>query len=538
MQRGASAANVLIDQISDWLMGEALGFTPLPQLVEGAIARVHAAGIPILRFHTAFNVLHPLYHGMGITWKRGQPLEVETYARTVDNPAPQWLASPLKHMIDKRLFSLRRHLQGPEALLDFPLLEDLRKLGATDYFAFVVPFGQSNDGLVGSWVTDRRGGFSSAEIAALMRIERRLAVACRMMIRGQVAENVVTTYLGPNAGRRVLAGQIKRGDGETIPAVIWYSDLRGSTAMAERLGRDDYTNVLNCYFECIGRAVTEAGGEILNFIGDAVLAIFPLADRPNGAKPAAARAFAGAQDAFRRITATNLGRKGQGLPELSFGLALHIGNVMFGNIGIPERLSFSVIGSSVNQVARHGRIDQDAETEFPRQQILCRCIAAGLGAARRPCGPRRGRADRAVRAQGGVRVKQREDPVHASHRSRARHRRRHPRRTCGAHGHAERVLRRRSAFVFLAGEHPSRRIRFRGRAAHACRRARPRHSLLAGRGFPAQSKKRYSRSKNAFGGLPRRACGAALDARGVRRRRRFSNACGDDGTDDGGLARR
>jgi adenylate cyclase len=383
MQRGGGTANVLIDQISDWLMGEALGFAPIPQLVEGAIARVHAAGIPIFRFHTSFNVLHPLYHGMGITWRRDRPLEVATFAQTRDNPAPQWQLSPLKHMIDRRITSLRRRLTGAEALLDFPILGDLRDQGATDYYGFIVPFGPSDDGLIGSWVTDRAGGFSNAELASLMRIERRLAVACRMMIRGQVAENVVATYLGPSAGKRVLAGQIKRGDGETIPAVIWYSDLRGSTAMAERLGRDEYTHVLNSYFECIGGAVTGAGGEILSFIGDAVLAIFPLGPGADGAKTAAGRAYDAGQDAFRRLAATNEGRRSQAQPELAFGLALHIGDVMFGNIGIPERLSFSVIGSSVNQVAR---LEELTKT-LGRNLLVSRPFADALPASWEPLGP-------------------------------------------------------------------------------------------------------------------------------------------------------
>jgi adenylate cyclase len=237
-------------------------------------------------------------------------------------------------------------------MFDFPILEELRKAGATDYYAFLIPFGGGeDDGLIGSWVTDRKRGFFDADLRALHRIQRRLAVACRMTIRGQVAENVVETYLGRSAGERVLAGQIRRGDGETIPAVIWYSDLRGSTAMAEALSREAYTEVLNCYFECIGGAILEAGGEILDFIGDAVLAIFPIGAAAQRGE-ACGRAFAAAEDAHRRLDRTNAGRAQHAMPQLEFGLGLHVGDVMFGNIGTPGRLSFSVIGPSVNQVAR------------------------------------------------------------------------------------------------------------------------------------------------------------------------------------------
>jgi len=353
MTRNAPAerANVLIDQITDWLMGEALGEPDIDSLIEGTAGRVEAAGIPINRLNVAFTILHPLYRAFNITWRRGAALEVTQLVRNQEADTLAWQQSPLNHMIQRQLTTLRRRLTGPGATLDFPLLTELSAQGSTDYFAFAIPFGRTTtDGLVGSWVTDRKRGFLDEDLRALTRIQRRLAVALRMTIRRQVAENVVATYLGRGAGQRVLAGQIRRGDGETIPAVVWYSDLRGSTAMAESLDRDAYTTVLNCYFGCIGGAVMEAGGEILDFIGDAVLAIFPVDG--TGAGDACARALAAAHEAQRRLDGTNLERAGGGMPQLSYGLGLHLGEVMFGNIGTPERLSFSVIGPSVNQVAR------------------------------------------------------------------------------------------------------------------------------------------------------------------------------------------
>jgi adenylate cyclase len=349
----ANHPNILIDNVTDWLMGEALGEPNVEHLVEGTAARVDAAGIPIQRFHISFNMLHPLYSGMSLTWRRGEAVEVTRLERTLDNDTPAWAKSPLNHMIQRRITSLRRKLTGPEAMLDFPILEELRQGGATDYYAFLIPFADGKeDGLVGSWVTDRKRGFFDADLRALHRIQRRLAVACRMTIRGKLAENVAATYLGRGAGERVLAGQIRRGDGETIPAVIWYSDLRGSTAMAEQLSREAYTEVLNCYFECAGGAILDAGGEILDFIGDAILAIFPVDGEAAHRGEACSRAFAAAHDAQRRIDGTNAERAKHGMPQLAYGLALHVGDMMFGNIGTPNRLSFSVIGPSVNQVAR------------------------------------------------------------------------------------------------------------------------------------------------------------------------------------------
>jgi adenylate cyclase len=377
MARIPRAGAILVDRVSDWLMECALGRASLPELVQGTAVRVNAVGIPVSRFHISLSVLHPLYRGMALTWRRGEELATDLHdavpifapsrgagvqINTFVNETTAWRESPFRHMIEHRLPHLRRRLSGPEALLDFPILTEFAAAGHTDYLAFAVPFGEASaavqqesggpDGIVGSWTTDRRTGFSEPELTALMRIEPLFAAACRMTVRGHVAENVVATYLGRNAGRRVLSGQIRRGDGETLAAVIWYSDLRGSTKLAETIARERYTSILNSYFECVGSPIVEAGGEILDFIGDAVLAIFPLAGSRSQQSQTAARALAAAQHAFARSAEANVGRRSEDLPELAFGLALHAGDVMFGNIGTPDRLSFSVIGSSVNEVAR------------------------------------------------------------------------------------------------------------------------------------------------------------------------------------------
>lgn len=246
---------------------------------------------------------------------------------------------------------LRRRLTGEEALVDFPVLAELRDAGATDYLAYLIYFGGGpRDGIAGSWATDRPTGFSDRDIQSLLRVQRRFGVAAKMRIREKIAENVVHTYLGRNAGRRVLRGQIQRGDGETLRAAIWYSDLRGSTRMADALPRDDYIRTLNGYFECAGGAVVAQDGEVLSFIGDAILAIFPIDGDTAG--EACSRALAAARKAQARLEVLNESRRAAGLEPLSFGLGLHLGDVLFGNVGLPERVSFSVIGATVNEVAR------------------------------------------------------------------------------------------------------------------------------------------------------------------------------------------
>ena len=202
-----------------------------------------------------------------------------------------------------------------------------------------------------SWATDRPGGFDEDDMAALRRVQARLAVGVKMANREATALNVLTAYLGAKAGRRVLDGQIQRGDGDSLHAVIWYSDLRGSTPLAEGLSGPDFLALLNGYFECTAGAVLDHGGEVLRYIGDAVLAIFQV-DGPGGDVRAARIALAAAQDARTRLARFNLSREEHGEHPVDFGLALHVGAVMFGNVGVPERIDFTVIGPAVNEVAR------------------------------------------------------------------------------------------------------------------------------------------------------------------------------------------
>lgn len=353
----SSTSNTLVNRVADWLMAAALDDTDLETVVMGGCERLHAAGIPIFRGHFAFTVLHPLYGAMGFTWTRGEGVVARGYPHVPGKQVTETFSkSPHYYMLERRLDHLRCHLEV-ERGLEFPIFPELREQGATDYLAFVAPFTPADadttvNGMIGSWATDQKGGFSDVEIEALLRIEDRLAVACKMAVRSVLTTNVLQTYLGSNAGGRVMNGQIHRGDGESIEAVIWYSDLRGSTAMADTLARQDYISALNAYFDAAGGAVVDQGGEILSFIGDGLLAIFPLKGSARSYSKACRSAVDAAGDAFRRIEGINLDRQEHGAEPLNFGVALHKGEVMFGNVGVPERLTFSVFGAAVNEVVR------------------------------------------------------------------------------------------------------------------------------------------------------------------------------------------
>ena len=343
----------LINQVADWLMEQALGDTDLETVVMGCCERLQAAGIPLYRGHFAFTVLHPLYSAMGFTWTRGEGVAVQGYPHVPgEETTDQFSKSPHKYMMERNLEYLRCHLEV-DGGLEFPIFKDLREEGATDYFALIEQFTPgSDDGMLGSWATDQKGGFSEEEIQALLRVQDRLAVACKMAVRSVLTTNVLQTYLGHNAGERVMRGQIHRGDGESIQAVIWYSDLRGSTAMADMLPRQDYISCLNAYFDATGGAVVDRGGEILSFIGDGLLAIFPIKHGAKGYAKACAAAVEATTDAYARLDDLNRIRVARKKDPLAFGVALHKGEVMFGNVGVPERLTFSVFGAAVNEAVR------------------------------------------------------------------------------------------------------------------------------------------------------------------------------------------
>ncbi len=345
-------SQVLIELVADWLRKQTLRQSNLEDIVSGCCERLHAAGMPIARVQLAFSVLHPLYRAMSFTWERGNGLEVEGHRHTIDSTMDRFKKSPYFYLMDKNLDHLRLRLDSKIAH-QFPLVDELGKAGITDYIAFRKEFVLgSGRGMMGSWATDQEGGFVDDEIAALLRIQDRLAATCKMAVQESLALNTLTTYLGKSAGHRVLDGQIRRGDGETIKAAIVMGDMRNSTRLAEELGREAYIECLNTFFDNVAGAFADAGGEILSFMGDGFLAIFPSGDTPASRKEACITAHAAAIDATRLMAEANRERATSGLTELGYGIGLHIGNVKFGNVGLADRLTFSVFGSAVNEASR------------------------------------------------------------------------------------------------------------------------------------------------------------------------------------------
>lgn len=353
-------APAMLDQLDDWLMAEALADADIEPIVYGCCERLQAAGVPLIRGYFAFSVLHPLHSALGITWVKGEGSSVADYPHVPGGVNPGFAKSPHYYMMQRGLETMRVHLDDSQRQYAFPILDDLKKEGVTDYLAFTVQFevGMGN-GMIGSWATDHGAGFSDNDIAVLMHVQRSLAVASKMAIKNQLMRNLVKTYLGKQAGKRVLNGRIKRGDGEAIKAAIWYADLRNSTVMADTLSRNEYIDTLNTFFDATGGSVTTNGGQILSFIGDAILAIFPVDDKGNTPAVVCEQALDSASLARSKVHEINIGRGMTGKSPLDFGVGLHLGEVTYGNVGIPSRLTFSVFGAAVNEVARLDGLTKD-----------------------------------------------------------------------------------------------------------------------------------------------------------------------------------
>ena len=349
----------------DWLLGpRAPGRTP--EEAFGDLCRaLRERGIAIYRVGLFVRTLHPNVAGRAYFWHEDRD-QVE-----VDSADHSWFAtedhlkSPI-HAVWTMNAETRRRLADPACPMDYPVLADLRAEGATDYVAVPLRF-LSGEIHVASFASRRPGGFRDAELAALRTVLPYFTRVVEIYGLMRKARNILDAYLGPNAGAKVLAGQIKRGDGEDIHAVIWFCDLRDSTALADSMSRRDFLSILNEYFECTLEPVLQRKGEVLRFIGDAALAIFPIHGRP---REACAAAVAAAREALARMEKAN---KKRPLP-LRFGIGLHLGELTYGNIGTPGRIEFTVIGAAANEAARIESLCKQLEVDLLVSEHVARVL--------------------------------------------------------------------------------------------------------------------------------------------------------------------
>jgi adenylate cyclase len=331
--------------VVQWLVHGARNAPLSHEVLTELCQRLVAAGLPLWRVMVFVRTLHPEIVGRRFVWHPETGTEVTDGSFELLERR-SFLESPMTH-VAKTGESFRRRLADPDCVMDYGILHELRAEGVTDYFVAPLHF-SGGDVHFSSWSTRQPGGFTDAEIEAIEAIIPPLARIGEIRAWYRVAGNLLTTYIGKNAGERVLAGHIRRGDTETIHAAIWLSDMRGFTTLADTLPPQDLVDLLNRYFDCQVPAIEEHRGEVLKYMGDGLLAIFPIGAEGDFPTICAA-ALAAGKVARDNIAALNAVENG---PALRFGLALHVGDVLFGNIGSGNRLDFTAIGPAVNLVAR------------------------------------------------------------------------------------------------------------------------------------------------------------------------------------------
>jgi adenylate cyclase len=354
--------------IAAWLTDCGLNGTPEPEMMRGFCERATAAGIPLIRGVAIVDTLHPIYEGRLFRWHRDPTdapdlVEFER-AGEDERRLEQWRQSPFYDLLEHQGVELRRNLaQGHPA--DYPMIQELRDLGHTDYLAMVHRFTGAGviggmDCVLSSWGTDAPDGFTDGQLDGLRRLVAALVLAIKCASLARIAGTLVETYLGRDAGRRVLAGRIERGVAEKLQTVLWFSDLRGYTRITDTAPPGQIIPMLNDYAEAVITAIHEAGGDVLKLIGDGTLAIFE-AREPGTACRCALTA---AQSAAAEVARVNARRTAAGLPVTQPYLALHVGQVLYGNIGSPERLDFTVVGPAVNEVARIAAMCRSVERDI------------------------------------------------------------------------------------------------------------------------------------------------------------------------------
>ena len=340
-------------QVFDWIENFGRYTEDISSFVSEVCNRFVACEMPIYRVSIVMRTLHPQISVSGYMWRNGAK---ELSLFTADHQSQSresYQRSPVRSIFEGSP-GLRRRLADPGCPRDFPVLIDLDGEGVTDYLILPVPFSDGRS-YACSWATKVPGGLSDAHVARIQAIMPTFSLVLEILATRDISRNLMDTYLGHKTGERVLNGGIYRGVNETIEAALWISDLRGFTAMSDALAPPVLLGILNDHFERVVGAIEKHDGEVLKFIGDSVLAIFPI-EQYGSTTGAAEAAVGAARDAVRLLEDRNRERREKNLPAVGYGIALHMGEVVYGNIGAPNRLDFTVIGPAVNHTARIGQL--------------------------------------------------------------------------------------------------------------------------------------------------------------------------------------
>ena len=337
--------------LMDWLIGGVRSETDPKAVMAECCERLVAAGLPLWRTGVFIRTLHPEIFGMNFVWKPGAEVEVGTVDFTiVDSDA--FNSSPLKIVFQEGI-EVRCRADDPRASR-FPIIGELAAEGVTDYIALPLLFMDRSINS-SSWTTKQEGGFTDAQLAALRTFIPALARYCEITQSHRIATTLLDTYVGNRAGTKILGGQIRRGHTESMHAAIWLSDLRGFTALSDRLPAETVVDILNQYFDCQVAAIRNHGGEVLKYMGDGLLAVFPIDEYVGDSQQVCARVLEAARESRASVLDMEYA-VGETNEKFRFGVALHVGHILYGNIGGGNRLDFTCIGPAVNLAARLEKI--------------------------------------------------------------------------------------------------------------------------------------------------------------------------------------
>ena len=354
--------------VTDWLADAGLRSLSLDDIVDGFARRLNEVGVPVARIFAGMNTLHPMVRARALIWDRSVGLATRFEFRHVEIDAPIIQQSPFAPMLRHGIAERRYDLTSPRPEQEVPVFDELRDAGMTEWLGHVFPFGElapqvggpadpervSELWLVCSFTTDRPGGFADAHIAALHELLPVFALAAKATTMRLVHEGLLAAYLGQDPATRILAGTVQRGEVQGVEAVLFFTDLRGFTALADTLPGRDLIGLLDDCFDCMVRPVTARGGEVLKFLGDGLLAIFRIEDRPSA--ETCALALEAAKEALALMAGLAETRRARSLPTPDLDIALHVGHVNYGNVGADARLDFTVIGPAVNEASRIERL--------------------------------------------------------------------------------------------------------------------------------------------------------------------------------------
>jgi adenylate cyclase len=353
--------------LMNWLVGQGLTGLPETDLVRGFCERCRAGGLALSRGLVFIDMLHPILEGHGFRWNDTEIDEADTfeYGSTEQGDAAQnWRRSTFYHLLESGRDEIRIDLSECAAL-DFSMIDDLAAKGHRHFVAFVHRLGESGaigqmDCVYSYWLTRRPEGFAEQELQALRDMVPLLGLAIKSATQVGIARTLGRVYLGRGASQQVLRGRISRGVTERISAVLWFSDLRGSTAISASIAPDEIIPFLNDYAQATIDAIHDEGGDVLKLIGDGVLAMFTSEDMT-----LARRAALRAEHRLRRnVISLNARRAAAGQPTTSTYVGLHVGEVFYGNIGSEDRLDFTVVGPAVNEVSRIASMCSSVDREL------------------------------------------------------------------------------------------------------------------------------------------------------------------------------